>query len=231
MLDHLLVSDNIVHVGALLYLAGFLFRDQLILRTLIIAGDCVYILYFYFAPDVPLWGGIFWSTMFTLVNVWMIALIVADKMHFRLGRNEKRLFELMGELSPGQFRQVLRIGQEQCAGAHVTITVEGQKLEEIFFVLDRDMHIAKRRSEAIIASDTFVGEIAFLLRQPASATVTLEPGTPYFIWKTAELRKLMNAKPDLGNALNNAMNKKMAHKIAAGGFLRDLHEPAESQAS
>jgi hypothetical protein len=41
-------------VGALLYLPGFLFRDQLILRGLIILGDLVYILYFYFAPEIPL---------------------------------------------------------------------------------------------------------------------------------------------------------------------------------
>ena len=52
--EQLLVSKNIVHVAALLYLVGFLFRDQLILRGLILVGDLVYILYFYFAPESPL---------------------------------------------------------------------------------------------------------------------------------------------------------------------------------
>jgi hypothetical protein len=89
MIEGLFASENIVHVGALLYLAGFLFRNQLILRGLIIAGDFVYILYFYFAPDVPLWGGIFWSVMFTVVNLAMIGLIIADTLHFNLTANEK----------------------------------------------------------------------------------------------------------------------------------------------
>jgi hypothetical protein len=31
----------------------------------------------------------------------------------------------------------------------------------------------------------------------------------------------MLAKPDLGNSLSLAMNKKMAQKIAAGGFAHD----------
>jgi hypothetical protein len=92
MIDGLFASGNIVHVGALLYLAGFLFRNQLILCGLIIAGDFVYILYFYFAPEVPLWGGIFWSVMFTVVNLAMISLIVADTMHFNLTANEKSFF-------------------------------------------------------------------------------------------------------------------------------------------
>jgi len=82
MSEALFTSDNIVHIGAMLYLAGFLFRNQLILRGLIIAGDFVYILYFYFAPDVPLWGGIFWSVMFTVVNLAMMGSIAADTMHF-----------------------------------------------------------------------------------------------------------------------------------------------------
>jgi hypothetical protein len=222
MLDYLFVSENIVHFGALLYLAGFLFRDQLILRGLIIAGDFVYILYFYFAPDVPLWGGIFWSTMFTLVNVVMIGLIIADNMHFRMSKNEKKLFELLEEMTPGQFRQLLKISHEQTAEFPLTITLEDKHLSELFFVLDKKLHIEKKGSRAVTGSDTFVGEIAFLLFKPATATVTLEAGTPYFVWNADKLRKLMAAKPDLGSSLSLALNKKMAQKVAAGGFLREM---------
>ena len=194
MIEHLLVSENIIHIGALLYLAGFLFRDQIVLRGLIIAGDFVYMLYFYFAPEVPLWGGIFWSTMFTVVNVVMIGQIMADKMHFRLDKNEKRLFELLQDLSPGQFRQFLKIGREEIAASHLTIIQEGKPLEELFFVLDRTITIEKKGHLAVTQSDTFVGEIAFLLDQPATATVTLAPGTPYFVWSTRDLKKLMEYK-------------------------------------
>jgi hypothetical protein len=221
MIEQILVSENIVHIGALLYLAGFLFRNQIMLRGLIIAGDFVYVLYFYFAPAAPLWGGIFWSTMFTVVNVVMIALILADRMNFRLDRNEKRLFELLQDLSPGQFRKLLKIGRAETAASHLGITQEGKALEELFFVLDRDITIEKKGRQAVIPSDTFIGEIAFLLGEPASATVTLEPGTPYFVWKQDQLKALMQSKPDLGNSLSLAMNRKLAQKIAVGGFAHD----------
>jgi len=56
MAETLLAKENIVHIGAALYLVGFLFRDQILLRAFVIAGDLVYISYFYFAPQVPLWG-------------------------------------------------------------------------------------------------------------------------------------------------------------------------------
>ena len=219
MFEQILVSESIVHVGAVLYLAGFLFRNQLLLRGFIIAGDFFYILYYFFAPDVPLWGGIFWSAMFMLANVVMIGLILADSMHFRLDRNEKRLFVLLQDLTPGEFRKLLSIGRAETAASHLGLTQEGKPLEELFFVLDRDIMIEKKGSQAVIPSDTFIGEIAFLLGQPASATVTLDPGTPYFVWKTAELKALMKANPSLGTSLSLAMNKKMAQKIAVGGFM------------
>lgn len=222
MLDSILVSENIVHAGALLYLAAFLFRNQIILRSLIIAGDFVYILYFYLAPETPLWGGIFWSTMFTLVNVVMIALIVADRMHFRLSTDEKHLFDALQDLTPGQFRQFLKIGRQQTAASHLAITQEGHPLQELFFVLHRPVTIEKKGMISVTGSNTFIGEIAFLLGQPATATVTLEPGTPYFVWNASDLKEVMRAKPALGASLSLAMNKKMAQKLAVGGVLQDF---------
>ena len=50
MLETVFARENIVHFGAALYLIGFLFREQIVLRAFVIAGDLVYISYFYFAP-------------------------------------------------------------------------------------------------------------------------------------------------------------------------------------
>jgi hypothetical protein len=143
-------------------------------------------------------------------------------MHFRLDRNEKQLFDLLQDLSPGQFRQLLKAGREEVAASHLAITREGVPLEELYFVLGRPMMIEKKGHRALTPSDTFVGEIAFLLEQPATATVTLQPGTAYFVWNSAGLKTLMRAKPGLGNALSIAMNKKLAQKIAVGHLPNDM---------
>jgi hypothetical protein len=219
MIEGLFASENIVHVGALLYLAGFLFRNQLILRGLIIAGDFVYILYFYFAPDVPLWGGIFWSVMFTVVNLGMIGLIVADTMHFNLTANEKKLFGLLENLTPGEFRQLLGAGKEELAKVPAVITREGQILEKLYFILDGTMTIEKGGQRWPSESQTFIGEIAFLLARPATATVTLEAGTVYFVWDAEPLHRLLRGSPALNTALSAIMNKKLAQKVASAGVL------------
>ena len=151
MLEALLVKANIVHIGAALYLAGFLFRDQLMLRGLIIGGDLVYILYFLLAPEVPLWGGIFWSAIFMIVNVWMIGRIVADRTHFKMSEDEHRLFRLLDGLSPGEFRRLMKVGRRHSATTPTVLTEENKPLDRLYYVLDGGITIEKAGHGFVIA--------------------------------------------------------------------------------
>ena len=220
--DQLFVSQNIVHVGALLYLLGFLFRDQLVLRGLVILGDLVYILYFYFAPDIPLWGGIFWSVMFTIVNVVMIWFIYLDEVQFSLPTHERKLFELLVDLTPGQFRTFLKAGRQGVATSPLVITRENKPLDQLYFVTDGKLTIDKGGSRMVSEAKTFIGEIAFLLARPATATVTLEPGCHYGVWDSKALRNLLNGNAALKMALSAALNRKLAEKVAQAGVLTDV---------
>ena len=96
LFDYIVHKDNIVHIGALLYLAGFLFRNQILLRSLIIAGDIVYIAYFLLAPATPLWGAIFWSALFMLgEHLDDRADPGRESMHFRLTPTERLLHDAL----------------------------------------------------------------------------------------------------------------------------------------
>jgi CRP-like cAMP-binding protein len=220
--DQLFVSQNIVHVGALLYLLGFLFRDQLVLRGLVILGDLVYILYFYFAPDIPLWGGIFWSALFTIVNIVMIWFIYLDEVQFSLPAQERKLFDLLVDLTPGQFRTFLKAGRQTVATSPVVITRENEPLNQLYFVTDGKVTIDKGGNRMVSEAKTFIGEIAFLLARPATATVTLEPGCHYCVWDSKALRSVLNGNAALKMALSAALNRKLAEKVAQAGVLTDV---------
>lgn len=220
-INDLMTSENIVHVAALFYLSGFLFRNPVVLRSLIIVGDIVYCLYFYFAPDVPLWGGIFWSALFTLVNAWMIWLILRDRMHFNLSAEERKLFTMLGGLTPGQFRKFVALGKFENAPVRKPITREGRGLDKLYFVLDGNITITKRGKTAFTDSKTFIGEDAFLLAGPTAASVTLEPGAHYFVWNVPALRKALEANGELHTALIHVLNRKLVHKVITAGVLTD----------
>jgi len=220
--EQLFVSQNIVHVAALLFLLGFLSRDQFILRGLVLLGDLLYILYFYFAPESPLWGGIFWSAMFAIANVAMIWLIFLDEVQFSLRADERKLFDLLADLTPGQFRKLLKAGRQEVAAAPVVITTENEPSSKLYFVIDGKMTIAKGGHRTVSEAKTFVGEIAFLLARPATATVTLEAACHYCVWDSKTLHAVLNSNPALRTALSAAMNRKLAEKVAQAGVLTDI---------
>ncbi len=214
LFDGILHKENIIHIGAMFYLAGFLFRNQMLLRGLIIGGDVIYLVYFFLAPATPLWGAIFWSAMFIAVNAWMIGQLVMENRHFSLTDTERKLFNLLQDLTPGQFRALLKLAQQHRTTAQMEITQEGMPLNKLYFVLSGNIAIEKRGRRAVTDAETFIGEIAFLLDRPATATVTLEPGCTYFVWNSAALKKAMDDKPALGTSLIAALNRNLANKVA-----------------
>lgn len=211
--DSIFTKDGIVHIAALFYLSGFLFRDQILLRSLIILGDVIYVLYFYYAPETPLWGGIFWSSLFVVVNLWMLWSILADRRHYHLSPGQRRLFDQLATLSPGQFRHLLRLGRIVEADGRTELTRKGDPVEKLYFLTEGEAEIELDGGRTIRLDQVFIGEIAFLTNQPASASVTIDKGARYVSWPSAALRSLFDRQPDLARAMEQALNRDMARKV------------------
>ena len=62
-----------VNLALLFYVLGFLARDEIWLRGLILIGTAFYLIYYYYAADTPLWDAIFASGVLGLANIYMIA--------------------------------------------------------------------------------------------------------------------------------------------------------------
>jgi hypothetical protein len=212
--EFVLVKENIVHAGATLCLIALLFRDQLALRAFLIAGDTIYILYYFFAPAIPLWGGIFWSSVYILTNAVMISRIIFDRTNFALNDDEYALFSHLAVLTPGEFRRMMRLSQWHTATEPVVLTTEDQPVDRIYFVLAGDIALEKSGRAISVGPLTFIGEIAFLLSRPATATVRVGPGARYVSWDSASLRRLLFRVPALRIAFDGALNRDMALKVA-----------------
>ena len=104
----------------------------------------------------------------------------------------------------------------------LVITRENEPLHHLYFITDGKVTIEKGGRRVVSDAKTFIGEIAFLLSRPATATVTLEPGCHYCVWDSIALRNLLNSNTALKNALSAAMNRKLAEKVAQAGVLSDV---------
>lgn len=195
-------------------MAGFLARDELWLRGLMLTASAFYLIYYYFVTDVPLWDAISTNAALAAVNLAMIVVVLVERTTFAMSRETLALYNMFPMLSPGQFRKLLRSATRLEARETRVLTREGQALQDMFFIVEGTPEVVKNDSVARIEPGIFIGEIAYLTRQKASATVTVAKGTRYLRWSHDDLDRITTRSRGLYVALVAHLNLDLARKVA-----------------
>ena len=209
----MLSGDILVHIGAFLMLLAYLVRDQILLRGLIILGTIFYIVsYFFMEP--PLWSALLWSLSFVVINAIMIVVIYSDRASFIMSEREEKLYQVFNSLSPGEFKKLLKIADWFDGSSEEQITTEGEIPACLYFILDGEALIARDNKKFLVGPKVFIGELAYLIRKPATATVKLTDKVIGISWKTSSLTKLLASNPQMKIAFDGLLNQDLASKLA-----------------
>jgi hypothetical protein len=202
----------LVHVAALCQLSGFLLRDQLRLRALVMLGNALYVTYYFLLP-VPLWDAMFWSAAIGTTNLVMIAVIARRRSGHAITDDALRVFATFRGMEPGDFRALMALGKIVAADAPTVLTTIGVKNDRLFYVIEGAIEI--RRADRLVETrgPMFIGELGYLLDRPASATVTLAPGGRYAVWESTALRRLAARRERIALCLDRVFNRDLALKL------------------
>jgi len=206
---------GLIHVAALISVAALTCRDQIVLRALLILSTLLYILYYFVVPEVMMWDAVFWTVVNLGVNLFMMSRLFLDRTHFALTDDERRLFAAFGTLAPGEFRALMKIAVWRKAETTQILLREGAPVEKVYYVLEGASRISKAGRSFPLAPLAFLGEIGFLRKTPASATVTIEAGARYVEWSASALMALQLRRPLIKIALDGLLASDMAAKMAA----------------
>ena len=195
-------------------LAGYLARDELWLRLLLLAASANYLAYYYTVAEAPLWSAILTSGALALVNLGVIVIVILERTTFTMTRQVASIYRSFDMLTPGQFRRIMRHGAIRTAEGTVRLTAEGARVEKLYFVTNGGVILTKQGRRTEIPARIFVGEIAFATGNVASATVELAPGSVWVEWDQEGLRRLTRRFPALGVALVAQFNADLLGKVA-----------------
>ena len=209
----MLSLDILVHIGAFLFLLAYLVRDQILLRGLIILGTVFYIVYYFFM-ETPLWSALLWNSSFVVINLIMIGVIYSDRASFVMSERERKLYQVFNTLSPGEFKKLLKIADWFDGSSEEQITTEGEVPARLYFIIDGEALIARDDKKFIVGPNVFIGELAYLIRKPATATVKLTDKVVGISWKTSSLIKLLASNPQMKIAFDGLLNQDLAAKLA-----------------
>jgi Cyclic nucleotide-binding domain len=205
-------------LAAALLVAGFLCRDQMWLRTWAIFGNLVFILYFALVADVPLWTAVIAAALIVAVNLYMMNKVLADRRAFALTGEEMMLFARLPGLTPGQFKLLLAEATWHESRVPERLTVTGIMPEALHFLLEGRAEVEREGKRFDIGPNCFVGELAFLRGQPATATVHTKVGALRVSWPPEKLRALMKTNDGISRAMSALLSGDLAEKIVRTGL-------------
>ena len=207
-------TGTLLHLAALFQIVGFLIVDQLYLRLLILVGTIFYLIFYWVAFSEPLWEAIFWSSVMGAANLFIICKLMLDRTAINMSIEEKCLYDVFKEMTPGEFRKLAKVGTWRSGADESLLTTENEMPENLYFILSGTTHINKQGNRFNLSKSLFIAEVAFYLDSEASATVTVSPDARYIAWNYEELRRLLKRNPGIRAALDSNLNKDMAKKVA-----------------
>ena len=202
-----------MHAAAIISVGALALRDQLKLRTMLFVSIALSAFY----NDVkspPDYQAIMWNAVSFAINVKVVAQIVLDRTAIGMSEEEARLFAAFELLTPGEFRAILKLGIWRTASGLAAITHENRQPNALYYVVSGTIDIDKGGRRFAVEPHTFIGEIAFLQKTPASATVTLAHGARYIEWPIETLRDSLSGRQGLRHALIRLISFDMATKVA-----------------
>jgi CRP-like cAMP-binding protein len=212
MNEPMLVSSLLL-IGFCMKIAGFLVRDEILLRALVAAGLCMDAL-FYLLRAEPVYISVGANATLVVVNVALIIAIVLERTTFTMRQEDILLMKHFPTLNPGQFRRLRKMMREDAAPPGSVLTYEHQPVPDLMFVFADRIVISKGDDSFPIAGPSFIGEIAFLTGQRASAHVMLPEGGLVLRMDSSALHARMARSPALNNAMVALFGDELARKVA-----------------
>ncbi|MEP2640789.1 cyclic nucleotide-binding domain-containing protein [Roseobacter sp.] len=212
--DYIYSPGILVYLAGAFYIAGLITINQIVLRVLLLSGTGVYTLYYATVAATPLWEAIYVSVLIGTANVIGLTSLLARKSRWAIPRAHADLYADFPPLPPGDFRALMKLARRYTVEDECKVTQEGDPGTRLFFVISGATRLQKGDHEFIIPPNYFLGEVAFLIDQPSSATTWLAPGAEVLEWRFDDLKHKCTRSTRFKLALEAAISVDLANKVA-----------------
>ncbi len=204
--------------GATCYLIlamSYLVTSMLWLRSLAVVSLALEAIYFIFAAGEPLWVGIFWSSIFVLINVVQLWRLAQERLRARLSAEEMLLHRgPFAAFTRTAFSRLLRAGAWRDLPAATLLTREGEPVPELLVIGSGTARVAVHgRDVALMQPGAFIGEMSLMMQGNAIATVTTMTACRVFAIAKPDLAGLCTQDTALGAALHRVIGRDLALKL------------------
>jgi hypothetical protein len=212
----LLWSDVPGHVSYAIVAVSYWLTNIFWLRVTAVVGLGLEIVYFRLAGGDGLNVGIGWDIIFILINLWQIYRLIAERRALAslAEVNMLRQGPFLG-LESSRLAKLLAAGTWQDFAVATRLTTEGEVVPNLVLICrGRAAVEAGGARIATLHGGAFVGEMAFLTGNPASATVIVEEAIHAFVFDLEKLAALAGSNEAVAGDFHRAIGRDLVRKLA-----------------
>jgi CRP-like cAMP-binding protein len=228
-MDQLITRPELLgHLAFLLLAVAFLSAEGYWLRVFAALGFLAAALYFHASGTFGL-AGIVWSLALVAFNLAKLLLLLREQNAVRLPASETALLRRVFHGLPDvDIARLLRAGEIQSMPAGSTLARQDAPLAEMFFLLEGRASVAVNKSfVTYLEPGSFIGEIAYLTGNPATADVTVDEDSRLLVFNKIKMAKIMAADEHLSGVLHQVLGKDLAMKMRRTNTRRVLASQVE----
>jgi CRP-like cAMP-binding protein len=173
-------------------------------------------------------SGIAWSLAIVVLNLYQLYQLQKEQNQSRLPSEDAAMLRhVFSGLPDADIARLLRAGEVRTAPHGEVLTRQDAPLDSMFFLLQGRATVSINQSfVTYLEPGSFIGEIAYLTGNPATAHVVIEEESRLLVLNKVRIAKMMAADEHLSGVLHQVLGKDLAMKMRRSNTRRVLSNDA-----
>jgi len=208
----------ITSIFNMFYLAGFIVKDILWLRVLIIIGFNIEMVYHFRDLHKPEWAEIVWCGFYIIVNAWQFTMLYRERKNLKFTDEELSLHaKVFKNMPKTAYRKLLNIAGYEDLPIDFVMVHQNTAIDKLALISDGLAKIeVDGKTVSYVRNGQFVGEMSFLSGNLTTATVTTIDETRCLLWDKEQLQQLMKKDIEVEASLQMVFSSDLLAKLMGG---------------
>lgn len=208
--------DNVIigHVAYAFLATSYILTNIFWLRVTAVFSMFLEIVYFYLSGgDLSI--GIGWTVLFILINAYQLFVLLRDRWSLQLPEKEGPILrEALQGLDDSQIARLLKATEWIDCNAGDVLTRQDAPVDALYFICSGRANVkVKNANVAHLEKGAFVGEIAYLTGNAATATVIIEKPSRILKFSKMRMAKVTGADDQINGIIYQLLGRDLASKM------------------
>ena len=202
-----------VHIANVLFLTSYLVRDIFLLRILTLVAGFTLFPFYFFVVNGPMTDQIFWSLIFSGVNVFQLIHLYNERKPIVLSRFEQEIYQNgFQNFTLKQFSKLIKAAKEMRIEAGGYIVEKNSSPGHISLLLEGSLNEEKK--EESTRAGQLIGAVNFITGTPSRKTIEAAEDCNLLCWDRNNLNRLFDKDKDLKSSWQTMMTERLAERLA-----------------